>query len=393
MSILKVNAIRATAASSDAITLATDGTCTAKVTNNLSNRNLIINGAMQIAQRGTSATSTGFQTVDRWKFHGNWPGSAITTAQSDVAAGTTPYEKGFRKAWKVTNVSQSSAGAANYLYLRTALEAQDVATSGWDYTDANSKVTLSFWVKSSIAQNNYGYFRTIDGTQKMYPFETGSLTADTWTKVTKTIPGHADLQFDNNNGNGLDIMISPFWGTNYTSSSVSLHTWSNNNDSERFPDYPTTWFLDNGATFEITGVQLEVGDYPSSFEFRSYGDELQRCRRYFYMHANGADAGGGWVNICQLTAWSSSSEMGMVYFPVAMRTTPSLYKVVGTDYFRCARAGGYQDSDDVSLDTGGGTNMGHLMFSDDIASTAGYAGYAQIVDGKTAARIGFDAEL
>ena len=152
--------------------------------------------------------------------------------------------------------------------------------------------------------------------------------------------------------------------------------------------------MDNTSNdFKLTGVQLEVGDTATSFEQKSYGDELRKCQRYFYMHANGADAGGSWVNICQLSAWSSSSETGMVYFPVTMRTTPALYKVVGTDYFRCARAGGYQDSDDVALDTGGGTNMAHLMFSDDIASTAGNAGYAQIVSGKTAARIGFDAEL
>ena len=110
MSTLKVNTIRHTGASSDAITLAADGTaaigeCTAKVTNNLSNRNLIINGAFQISQRGSSATtaSGGYHTVDRWKSSVGGSDEAPTFSQADVASGTTPYSLGFRKAWKIQN--------------------------------------------------------------------------------------------------------------------------------------------------------------------------------------------------------------------------------------------------------------------------------------------------
>ena len=96
--------------------------------------NLIINGAMQVAQRGTSSTTVGYQTVDR--FNNNFGGTdeAITQAQVDVASGTTPYTLGFRKAFKLTNGNQTSgAGSADYVNISTKLEAQDIANSGWNY--------------------------------------------------------------------------------------------------------------------------------------------------------------------------------------------------------------------------------------------------------------------
>ena len=109
MSTLKVGGIRGISASSDAISVANDGTCTANITNNLSNRNILINGAMQIAQRKTSHTSGngGYHTVDRYKYVHNGNDNDLTQAQADVAAGTTPYTLGFRKSYKLTNGNQT----------------------------------------------------------------------------------------------------------------------------------------------------------------------------------------------------------------------------------------------------------------------------------------------
>ena len=104
MSEIKVNSIKGVAASTAAITVNnTDGTCTANITNNLSNRRLTINGAMTIAQRGVSSTTTGYQTVDRFTTATTGVDEAPTFAQVDVASGTTPYTLGFRKAFKITN--------------------------------------------------------------------------------------------------------------------------------------------------------------------------------------------------------------------------------------------------------------------------------------------------
>ena len=139
MSTLKVDAIRHNSATSDAITTAADGTCSAKLTSvgggQLSHRNIIINGAMLISQRGTSSTSSGYHTVDRFAVQFGGTDEAATQAQVDVASGTSPYTNGFRKALKITNGNQSSgAGAADYIRYRIRLEAQDIANSGWNYT-------------------------------------------------------------------------------------------------------------------------------------------------------------------------------------------------------------------------------------------------------------------
>ena len=247
-------------------------------------KNLIINGAMNVAQRGTSSTSGNYQTVDR--FYPDWNGTdeAMTQAQVDVTADTDPWNLGFRKALKLTNGNQTSgAGAADDGYILYRLEAQDIANCGWDYTSTSSYITYSFWVKSSVAQTFYGVWSTHDGTSKAYPISF-ALSADTWTKVTGSIPGVSGLQFDNNNAHGLDLRIYTFLGTDKTASGVSLNTWANTNWSERTPDYTSTWWTTNDATFELTGFQLEVGSTATEFEHRTYGDELARCKRYYQQY-------------------------------------------------------------------------------------------------------------
>ena len=318
MSTLKVDGIRSNSATSDAITLASDGTCTANITNNLSNRNLIINGAMQVAQRGTSYTGGGYQTVDRFFVDYAGLDEAPTQAQVDVASGTTPYTLGFRKAWKITNGNQTSgAGAADVFYIDQKIEAQNIAQSGWNYTSSSSNITLSFWIKSSVAQTFKGNIKTIDGTDQIYHFETGSLTANTWTKVTKTIPGNSNLQFDNDNGEGLDVIINAFAGTDYTASSAVENAWQAYSAGIfGGKDNTTTWYTTNDATLEITGVQLEVSDHATSFEFLSFADELRRCQRYYFKGSGTGKYFGG--------MYASSNSMIYVSLPVTMRTTPTI---------------------------------------------------------------------
>ena len=318
MSTLKVAAIQGVSASSDAITLANDGTCTANITNNLSNRNLIINGAMQVAQRGTSSTSAGIQTVDRFQVNHNGADEAPTQAQVDVTSGTTPYTLGFRKAFKITNGNQTSgAETGDFINYQYIFEAQDIANSGWNYVSSSSNVTLSFWIKSSVAQNFYGHLQTVDGTAQNYPFETGSLSADTWTKITKTITGNSNLTFNNDNGEGLKLFITAFYGTDYTGS-VSLNTWAAYASGTKTPDQTSTWYTTNDSTLEITGVQLEVGSVATDFEHRSFGDELARCQRY-YFKLTGDD------NDFLLSGFTYSASLYwfIVNFPQVMRAFPT----------------------------------------------------------------------
>ena len=170
MSTLKVDGIRSNSATSDAITLASDGTCTANITNNLSNRNLIINGAMQVAQRGTSSTANDY-LIDRFRFSYGGTDEAPTQAQVDIASGTTPYTLGFKKALKITNGNQTSgAGAADDVSVSQNIEGQNLAQSGWDYTSSSSFITLSFWVKSSVAQTFFAGIRLYGDDQREFCF-------------------------------------------------------------------------------------------------------------------------------------------------------------------------------------------------------------------------------
>jgi len=319
MSEIKVNSIKGVAASVAALSINnSDGTCTA----NLSNRqgkNLIINGAQLIAQRGVSSTNSGYGSVDRFAIIYNNTDEAPTHAQADVASGTTPYTLGFRKSLKVTNGNQTSgAGADDEIIIRTRLEAQDIANSGWNYTDPNSFITLSYWIKSSVAQNFYGRLRTQE-TNYNYAYETGSLSANTWTKITKKIAGNSNLQFDNDNAKGLTIEWTIFRGTDHTSS-FALDTWLAYTNGGKVPDMTTTWYTTNDATFEITGVQLEVGSVATDFEHLSFTDELLRCQRYYWRKPFSGETDeyifGGKYGSSETIIWYS--------LPVKMRANPTL---------------------------------------------------------------------
>jgi len=291
MSQLKVNSISDSAgANGNAITLSSDGTCTVKATNK-SNRNLVINGAMQVAQRGTSSTGVGYVTVDRFSVEYGGENEAPTCSQHALTSSDTgPWAKGFRNSLHITNGNQTGgAGVTDEMNIDYRFEAQDIANSGWNYTSASSYITLSFWVKSSVAQDFKFYLKTEDGTEKGYPMSTGALSANTWTKITKTIPGHADLTFDNNNAKGLNIEWFAFLGTDRTGS-VTDNAWMNYSGSTRVNDMTSTWWTTNDATFEITGVQLEVGDTATEFEHRSYEEELQRCYRYYEQFSSQAQS-------------------------------------------------------------------------------------------------------
>ena len=382
------------------------GICTATTVNTtnlinatpLSHRNLIINGAMNVAQRGTTSTSTGIKTVDRFGMTASGTDETPTQSTFDVSApsspyhlptsGAHPYKEGFRKAYGLTNGNQTGgAGTTDRVNIYYNVEAQDLANSGWDYTDPNSYITLSYWIKSSVAQNFYHRMYSYDGTAQGYCWETGTLTAFTWTKITKKIPGNANLTFDNNNDAGLYIVFAAYSGTNYTNDK-SLDSWAAFASDNRFPTFPTTWYTTNDASVQITGVQLELGSVATPFEHRSYGDELARCGRYYQklVDANTKALGIG-------MAYNGSTFQIVMEYPLgAMRTVPSIDAETGADYWKVEGGG-------VSLNIDGSwvaehittTQMSLYGVPDGTLSTIGLSHYCR--SNNAAAKFAFLAEL
>ena len=156
---------------------------------------------------------------------------------------------------------------------------------------------------------------THDGSSYRYATPITFTSADTWTKFTHKIPGNSNLQFDQDAGRGLQMYWTLFRGTNTTDNSFTINQWAAYNGSIRYPDITSTWYTTNDATFELTGVQLEVGDTATSFEFRLHAEELARCQRYFQ-------------KIDHRESTGSSGYRYMYYrnisFNTSMRAAPSL---------------------------------------------------------------------
>ena len=268
-------------------------------------KNLIINGAFQWAQRtqdnSVIVQDENYHTVDRFR-------PAYTSSPQEipnqewhvlVGAGAShdvgPWEEGFRRSFRIQNGNQTSGLGTDRDYeVYTVLEAQDIGESGWNYTSSSSFITLQFWVKSSVAQTYYGRLKTHDGTSYNYPFSY-ALSADTWTKVIKTIPGNSNLQFDTDHNAGLTVQLLAMYGTDYTDSGVSVDTWATNANATRTPDQTVTWYGTNDATIEFTGVQLEVGSQATAFEHRTKAEELTLCQRYYQYLSAGAYGAWGLI--------------------------------------------------------------------------------------------------
>ena len=350
MSRILVDQVRSNSASSDALTLDGSGNITVPGNITLSGnatlsgtatgfpqpkgRNLVINGDMNINQRGnSSSTSQGYMVADMWRIdQDSGLTEACTQSRVDLSSSDTPYASGFRKAFRITNGNQTSQDANDYIQLVQKIEAQDMATSGWNYTSNSSNITLSFWVKASIAQTFYVKIEATDASRTFtYPIA----VTTSWQKLTKTIPGDSNLSFNNDTGVGMRICIIPYYGTNYTTSGHTVNTWIASDGANQTPDFATTWFSGNDATFDITGVKLEVGSSATDFEHLSFGDELLKCQRYYFKETATYYAGLGYGTN------SSSNCLGVLQQPCVMRATPSV--VLGTaSYWSGSVSGGGQ---------------------------------------------------
>ena len=283
---------------------------TASEAGSLTSPNIITNGDMSVAQRGTSSTSTQIQTVDRWGV--SFGGVAVTQTQQSLTSGS-PYESGFNNFIRAANTSTSSS-TTSYIQFYQRIEAQYIANSGWNFKSSSSFITLSFWARSSLQGTYYAFVVTDDGTD-YYRSKAFALSADTWTKVTFTIEGNSNLTINDDNGIGFTVNIVPHYGTGYTGSNANTTSWYTLVSNDYMPDFAQSWSESSSATFDVTGVQLEVGQVATPYKHENFADNLKRCKRYFIKFSDSANYAIG---------AAEDSTRGIFAFPAPdMRANPT----------------------------------------------------------------------
>ena len=338
MSTIKVNSIKNTSTDDGGIAIDNSGHVQIDgqqlpTTGALSNRNLVINGAMQVAQRGTSTTGVGtavaYNTVDRWRFaDAQNPPARYTETQSTDA----PDGFGYSRKFEVTT-ADSSVDADETQYTDQFIEAQNLQHLAYG-TSAAKKITLSFYVKSSVAQT-FGVGLTHEDGGGNYGVSYTVNSANTWEHKTLTFNGNTSTAINNDNGKGIRVRFGLAAGSNYADGSDAT-AWEASGTV--FGQHSNTWVGTVGNTWQITGVQLEVGEKATPFEHRSYGDELARCQRYYYAHVDGTA-----INYATGIYYSATLIAAHIHFPVTMRAAPSLEHESGTDYY-IAFANGTSDT-------------------------------------------------
>ena len=262
------------------------------------NRNVIINGAMNVAQRGTSTTglknSGGIYTIDRFSYRraGTWTNFDSKHEQVDVTD-ALPSSKGFYKGLRVTctTAEGSVPSGTECTGIGYYIEKQDLYKLCVGSSSMKTTV-ISFYVKASIA-TTYGF--TIQGaahstTQQIdIPFTVSS--ANTYEKISITIPTY-NVAFDSTADNASGWYL--FWGLDGVASSRTASAWGGSSDGFIMPNGVSATGFSNtlNATFEITGVQLEVGQNPTEFEHEPFEATLRKCQRYYETGVVGSTGSG-----------------------------------------------------------------------------------------------------
>jgi hypothetical protein len=281
----------------------------------LSNRNLIINGAMQVAQRGTSTTTQGFATVDRFRATSDGTMVAAVVTQSQDTTGP----QGFSNSYKVSVGTSETVAAVDYYYVGQGIEAQNLQQLSFGTSYAKS-ITLSFWVKSSVT-GTYTVSLFRHDSQRIFPKTYTVSTANTWEKKVIVVDGDFTGTIADDNGRGIDLYWGLSAGSNYTTGTDGA--WAAYSGSNFLPNHTADIIGTANATWQITGVQLEVGDTATPFEHRPYSDQLQNCQRYYYRRT-AVGSNGSYYRYVTGFYISTTVVEGVLEMPVEMRATPSL---------------------------------------------------------------------
>tara|TARA_B100000989_G_scaffold170286_1_gene127513 strand:- start:35 stop:1135 length:1101 start_codon:yes stop_codon:yes gene_type:complete len=288
-----------------------------QVVPNLGRRNIIINGAMQVAQRGTSNTglgaSGGYFNLDRFRLGPSGTAGRLTMSQSTVT--DLP---GFANALKLDCTTADTSIAAGEIFrVQTTLEGQDLQLLAKG-TSSAKKITVSFYVKGNASATYmvelYDNDNNRNNTQQF-------AVTSSWNRISLTFAGDTTGAFDNDNALSLYLNFWIHAGSTYSGGSYVANTWASPTNANRAAGI-SSFFDSTNRTLEITGLQMEAGDTATPFEHRSFNEELRLCQRYFWiLNDKGATSDS-------LAAWgraeSNTEIIWWVPFPVEMRAVPTI---------------------------------------------------------------------
>jgi hypothetical protein len=386
VSTIKVNTIQTAAGTGSLTVPAETGTVVTTASPSLGRRNLIINGAMQVAQRGTSFTGIDGYGLDRHITDVFGGSTAVFNAEQSSDA-----PDGFSHSYKVTvSTSETPSGSDATSIFQHRIEGQNIQHLGWGDTNVKH-VTLSFWVKSSVTGDfPFGLevfcTNSADDTGFMQAYTINS--ANTWEFKTITIPlwDSSVSVVTPRGGNDFGIILR--FGGGGVSTRQGVAGWQSRSTSLTGMSGAISFTSNASATWQITGVQLEVGSVATPFEHRSYGEELALCQRYYYFFGQGTGGNSGDIGIGSY--YNSTYLDTVIQFPVTMRVTPTLVATSGTDYYASFRNNGADYFNTLILSKGC-PSAAAIGSSDGVSGTGGYATIVRF--NSASASIAFDSEL
>lgn len=351
--------------------------------NVLTGRNLIINGAMQVAQRGTSETgvggSSGYFTCDRWRVDTGNTAGRVTMSQASVTD-----LAGFANALKLdVTTADTSIASGEVFRVGQRIEGQNLQQIAKGTASAKA-LTLSFYVKGNAAATYVAQLKDADNTRA----NTQNFSVTTsWTRVELTYVADTTGTLGDDNANSLEVMFWLHGGSDFTSGTFASNTWASETNANNYAGSNTSIFDSTDRELFITGVQLEVGQTATPFEHESYGTTLHKCRRYCRVYNAGSNynqVGGTGFGI------NSTTVNIPILLDPQMRTTPSL----------TASGGNHQLSDGASGTVIGGISVLTAQSSKDVLSMAPTASgltqhrpYRLESQNNSTARITISAEL
>lgn len=339
-------------------------------------KNRIINGDMRIDQRNAGAsvtiTANPQYTVDRW-FAGVTNASKISVQQSSTAP------SGFTKSMLVTSLAATTPSVGDVYYMQQSIEGFNVADLDFGLSTAKT-ITISFWVRSSLT-GTFGAVLLNAGSNRSFPFNYTISAANTWTQITQTIAGDTTGTWATDNTTGFQLRFGLGAGSTYQGVAGS---WGTTNAVTTTT--ATNIVATNGATWYVTGVQLEVGSTATPFERRMYGQELALCQRYYQRLQPGLSSSGLFSGV----AYSTGLALLPIIFPVVLRSAPTLSYSANGDFFLVGNSNTYTPTN-IALTSATATNTRLDVSTSGL--TGGNGIILQIANNPSTTYIAFSSEL